>query len=139
MKTLKAFLIILLAGSVFSCSKEDDNESANFINPPNWIIGTWLDESEPTFSQIGGFQFTDDNLISISANGDVIIDLKEGLREGVDVGVIKTNEVITNSNYELEIITSGTVTNSYKFTRDIDASSIIYDLSVTYDVLLTKQ
>lgn len=141
MKKVTFFLVIILVTSTISCSKDNDNsnKSNNFINPPDWIIGTWLDESEPTFSQIGGFQFTDDNLISISANGDVIIDLKEGLREGVDVGVIKTNEVITNSNYELEIITSGTVTNSYKFTRDIDASSIIYDLSVTYDVLLAKQ
>lgn len=134
-------LIFFLSLTTISCSSRDDdiNQPNNFINPPDWIIGTWLDETEPVWNQIGGFKFTNDNLISIASNGDISSNLKEELKDGVNAGVIKTNEVITNTTYKLEIVSSGTVTNSFEFTKGTNNLSIIYDLSVTQDVILTKQ
>jgi hypothetical protein len=141
MKKLITLSILFL--TIISCSSDDDdvasqNES-NFINPPEWIIGTWLDESEPVFDQIGGFQFTTNNLISLSADGNVLYNLKESLQESVDLSVITTNETITDTYYKLEIVLSGTVTNTFEFTKGTGDTTIIYDLSVTFDVILTKQ
>ena len=137
---MKKVLFLFVTLLMISCSSDDDSQTTNsFINPPDWIIGTWLDESEPAFSQIGGFQFTHDNLIDLDANGDVFLNLKEGLQESVDAGAITTNEIITNTVYELKIISNGVETNQYRFTRGTDNTTIVYNMSETYDVVLTKQ
>jgi hypothetical protein len=142
MKKLITLSILFL--TIISCSSDDDDDVAiqnesNFINPPEWIIGTWLDESEPVSAQIGGFQFTTNNLIFLAADGNVLSNLKEGLQESVDFGVITTNETITDTYYKLEIVLSGTVTNTFEFTKGTGDTTIIYDLSATFDVILTKQ
>lgn len=136
-KTLFALLTLL----IISCSDDDnnDNQNTSFINPPDWIIGTWQDKTLPETGQIGGFTFTNDNLILITSSGETITNLKEGLQEGVDAGVISSNEIITDTEYELEIIATGTVTNQFKFTKGPDSETIIYDLSELFDVPLTRQ
>lgn len=123
-----------------SCSSDDDvNQNSNYINPPDWIIGTWLDESEPAWAQSGGFQFTNNNLISLLPNGEVNLNLREGLQDGFDAGITTTNEIISETSYKLEIITNGNVTIQYKFTKGEDNNAIIYHLSEIFDVVLSKQ
>jgi len=120
---------------IFSCS-EDENLNKNFINPPNWILGTWMDNSS---RGSGGFQFTIDNLILITSDGSIFLNLKEGLQKAIDVGSMSTNEVITNSIYELEIISNGNVNLSYKFIRGSDDKNIIHKSSASDNIILTKQ
>lgn len=137
---MKKILFALLMFLIISCSGDDnDDQNASFINPPNWIIGTWQDETLPEIGRIGGFTFANDNLISLTSSGETLINLKEGLQEGIDAGVISTNEIITDTVYELEIITTGAVTNQFMFTRGTDSETIIYDLSELFDVPLTRQ
>src|SRR5690606_6004747 len=114
---MKKILLFILTILTISCSKDDDsaNDNSNFINPPDWIIGTWLDESEPEWAQTGGYQFTNDNLISILSNGEVLLNLKEGLQDSFDTGSITTNEIISDTVYELKLLSSGIVTNQFKF------------------------
>lgn len=136
----KVFLICLIV-AVSSCSKDDDKDTdqKSFINPPEWIIGTWMDESLPDIGRSGGYQFTDDNLIVILSNGEVFQNLKEGLKESVDFGVITSNEIITDTDYRLEILVSGTVTNTFEFKKGSNNTAII-DLTLTrYPTTLTKQ
>lgn len=141
MKQIQLFFIFSLTLSIVSCSSNDDHiESNNFINPPDWIIGTWLDETDPDWAQIGGFQFTNDNLLDISSdNTTVVTNLKEGLQDGVNAGVISVDEVITSNKYELKILSNGTLTSNYEFSKGTNNQTIIYTLSSTRNVILTKQ
>ncbi|WP_298762572.1 hypothetical protein [uncultured Polaribacter sp.] len=124
-----------------SCSSNDDDnlDSVNFINPPKWILGTWLDKSEPAWAQIGGFKFTNDNLFDLSSNGTITINLKEGLKQGIDAGVISVNENSTSTSYSLEIVSSGAISSSYEFSKGNNNASIVYKLTATRNVILTKQ
>lgn len=132
-KTILLFTVFSIF--IFSCS-EDENLNKNFINPPNWILGTWMDNSS---RGSGGFQFTIDNLILITSDGSIFLNLKEGLQNAIDVGSMSTNEVITNNIYELEIISNGNVNLSYKFIRGSDDKNIIHKSSTTDNIILTKQ
>ncbi len=136
----KIFFILLSVSLVLSCSSDDDESSSpsSFINPPDWILGTWQDMSDPEWARSGGFQFTNDNLIDLNTDGDVVINLKEGLQDGIDNDVISVNEDISSTDYLLEVISSGVVTSSYEFSKNSD-NSITYKLSTTIDVELTKQ
>lgn len=136
MRNLSILLFTLML--LFSCSNDDDNTSNSFINPPSWIHGTWLDESEPEWSQDGGFQFTNDNLLLVNTDGQVDINLKEGLQDGVNTGSITTEEIISDTEYNLAIISNGSTNVSYSFKKDTE-TTIIYELSSIYNVTLTKQ
>ena len=60
----KIFLFLVALVGIVACSKSDSGSSDNGgggsvagYNPPDWIIGTWMDESNSTgfkFSQIAG-------------------------------------------------------------------------------------
>lgn len=124
-----------------SCSSNDDENTnlANFINPPEWILGTWMDKSEPVWSQTGGFRFTNNNLLDLTSDGSIVVNLKEGLKQGINAGVISVKENSTSTNYSLEIISSGAVTSSYQFSKGNNDDNIVYKLTATKNVILTKQ
>ena len=125
---------------ILSCNSDDDNnDSSGFLNPPQWIIGTWMDQSEPVYAQIGGFQFTDDNMISYNSDGEVLSNLKNEMQDAVDQGILRIEETSTSTVYEIKIISNETVSNQYKFRKGANNNSIVYDLSVIYDIILTKQ
>ncbi len=136
----KIFFILLSVTLVLSCSSDDDesSNSSNFINPPDWILGTWQDVSDPEWSRSGGFQFTNDNLLELNTDGDVFLNLKESLQNGIDNDVITTNEEISSTNYVLEIISHGSVDISYEFSKNSD-NSITQKITTTISVELTKQ
>lgn len=123
-----------------SCSKDDDQSLTNnkSINPPEWIHGTWLDKSEPTWAQVGGFKFTNDNIVDLNADGNENLSYKEGLESGIKNGSISIEETITNDIYEFKVISFGLTSSILHFDKG-SSNTIIYDLNETYDVILTKQ
>ena len=94
--------------------------------------------SDPEWSRSGGFQFTNDNLLELNTDGDVFLNLKESLQNGIDNDVITTNEEISSTNYVLEIISHGSVDISYEFSKNSD-NSITQKITTTISVELTKQ
>jgi len=137
-KITKTILIIGLFLLTISCAKDDDNDSSSSsFNPPSWIIGTWLDKSEPEWAQAGGFKFTNDNIIDLSADGVEILNYKEGLKESIEIGITTINETITSNSYEIKITTNGLTYLIYKFNKG-DATTIIYELMPSHTVVLTK-
>lgn len=121
-----------------SCSKDDDDSTSSSFNPPNWIIGTWLDKSEPDWSQIGGFKFTNDNILDLNANGDQILNYKEGFSIGLNSGTMKIEETSTSNSYRVKIIATGVTVLDYKYSKG-SSETIIYHLTTTLDVFLNKQ
>ncbi len=133
MKNLKTLIICLFAFTILqSCSKDDDSLSSNKINPPSWIIGSWLDKAD-TWAQIGGFKFTKDNLIELSADNKEILSYKSSFS-----GLMDVTQNSTNNSYSLKIQTFGTTVIDYYFEKGAD-NTIIYTLNSTYNIVLTKQ
>jgi len=122
-----------------SCgSDETKKESNKFMKPPSWIIGTWQDLSDPDWSRVGGFQFISDNMIDLNVDGSTITNLKNGLQAGVDNGSIVINENSSSTAYSVEIVSNGTVTNSYKFTKGSN-NTIVYKLTSAINIVMTKE
>lgn len=141
MKHLKQIFLFCLTLIVISCNSNDEDLELNrSINPPNWIIGTWLDETDPDWAQIGGFQFTNDNFLDIFSDRTTItLNLKEDLKEGLISGIISIDEVLTEEEYEIKILSNRTLVNHFKFSKGTDNQTIIYSLTATRDVILSKQ
>ena len=67
----KIFLFLVALVGIVACSKGDSGSSESGgnsgggnvtgYNPPSWIIGTWMDESNST-----GFKFTSNNFCQIA-------------------------------------------------------------------------
>ena len=137
-KITKTLLILGLFLLIVSCAKDDDDSSSSSFNPPSWIIGTWLDKTEPEWAQIGGFKFTSDNIIDLNAEGVEILNYKVGLQSGIEIGITTIEEIITSNSYEIRITTSGLTNPILKF-RKGDTNTIVYELGSLYDIVLTKQ
>ena len=65
----KIFLFLAALVGIVACSKGDSGSSDNGgggsvagYNPPDWIIGTWMDTNNST-----GFKFTSNNFCQIAA------------------------------------------------------------------------
>lgn len=137
----KSILILVAIVTFFSCSKEEKKLQSNkqFINPPSWIIGKWLDKSGKSWSRTGGFEFTNDNIFDLDAKGEVTRDFKKSFSESVRAKVLSVKEKKTDNSYVFEVWTSdrGTKNLSYKFVKK-SSSVIIYELNDTYNIELTK-
>jgi hypothetical protein len=107
-----SILIVLL---VFSCSSSDDStQSSSAIDPPEWILGTWLLED----SGLGdmGWRFTSNDFIMIqsgfevSQKGQIEIIISGG-------GEASVENISTDDTYEIRTNFPGGQTTSYKFIR----------------------
>ncbi|WP_144439127.1 hypothetical protein [Lutibacter profundi] len=136
-KITKTLLIIGVLLLTFSCSKDDDSSLSSF-NPPSWIIGTWLDKTEPEWTQVGGFKFTNDNIIDLNAEGVEILNYKVGLQSAIDIGITTIEEIITSNSYEIRITTNGLTNLIYKFSKGA-TNTIVYKLTPSIEIILTKQ
>ena len=122
MKLLKITSIALLF-LIVSCSKsDDDNVSASSINPPDWIIGTWMNSFD-----IGGFRFSEDDVILVTTSSET------SWKELVKIGENTPSEFVVeessfDSSYNVSFTTSG-VTTFYEFTK-ISESVIEYGSGV---------
>lgn len=99
----KVFLLFSLF-LMLSCSNSDDNNnlSNSDFNPPNWIQGTWTQESEIGLDG-GTFTFTSNDFCLSTSGVDQQCqrELIEQLRQsGVNPSVI---EYITDDAYTIEI------------------------------------
>ena len=63
-------LLLIFFTLALSCSTSDDSSRNNdlSINPPNWIIGTWL--LEPITANFGA-RFTNDDVVLISGTQEI--------------------------------------------------------------------
>lgn len=131
---INIFLVLLIT----SCSKDDDSNSSSSFNPPNWIIGTWLDKSEPEWQQVGGFKFTNNSIIDLDIDGNELLNYAEGLKATLKTGLSKIEEITTDDTYQVKVTTSGVTSINYKYYKG-GSNTIIYELNSTYDIELTKQ
>ena len=97
MKRLSLLLIFVL---LLSCSTDNNNSSNSSIqiNPPDWIIGTWLIESTTNF----GWRFESIDVIQIS--NIVETSLKGQVEFWLDAGEdASASDSSTNDSYRLEL------------------------------------
>ncbi len=122
-----------------ACKKKDDNDTTKLVSPPAWIQGKWMDISQPAYARIGGFEFTSDNIIDYDQDENVNINFKDNFQLLVDSSQVTIEETKTNISYEVKITTNGMVTSVYNFEKGTDNTTIVYKLSSSIDVILTKQ
>jgi hypothetical protein len=118
--------IILL--SVFitlniSCDKSDNNNTKELrtvnLNPPEWIIGTWLDEDRDYDS---GWSFSGNDVIYINkcndCSGESLIDRAEYILNSAGNESSYVDEIITENYYKVFIYRndrSGSFQEEYSF------------------------
>ena len=98
---IKIVLSVLVIAFVFTaCSKDDSDDKVdetsgnNKVTPPAWIIGTWMDYSQPNMTT--GYKFTSDDILVIINDNEA--SLKATL---VDSDIV--NEVETSTSYQITI------------------------------------
>jgi hypothetical protein len=97
MRKISLILIIIV---LFGCSSSDDNNSENqAINPPQWVLGTWLIE-EP--NPVSGYRITNGNFCLVNFT------TQSCFRESISVTkqsgqVTNVTAVITDNSYSIEI------------------------------------
>jgi len=104
------FAILLI---ITSCSSDSNNNSnANIkISPPGWIQGTWLDES-----QIVGFKFTNNDIITINFNTEQ--SQREILKLGADSGqTVSASDESTSNYYSVVLNFPAGQTVTYSFNK----------------------
>ncbi|MFH6767529.1 hypothetical protein V8G56_02180 [Gaetbulibacter aquiaggeris] len=110
---MKNILILVIASLlVLNCSTNDrDSSSSIQINPPAWIQGTWMDES-----QVTGFKFTSNDIVTINFNAQQ--SQRELLELGADVGEeVSANDESTSDYYSVELNFPAGQTVIYSFNR----------------------
>ncbi|MGJ5642563.1 hypothetical protein [Formosa sp. S-31] len=120
MKKLALLLTLLFC---FSCSTSDDNdtETSQSFNPPEWIQGEWeLPETDLT-----GLKFTNDNFCTIINGTEAcfksVVDASEG--------VITVNESISTTEYKVTIdYVTEEKTFHYKKKSDTEIAMMILNL-----------
>lgn len=107
-------LILLIALSISSCSSDDDNSENNnsSINPPDWIIGTWLGEVDGINSGLG-FKFTSNDFCSVAGSQTACFAQSVNQSQGL----ITVEEDIDNENYIITINNNNTISNTYHFRK----------------------
>ncbi|NCT10747.1 MAG: hypothetical protein GW772_11815 [Flavobacteriia bacterium] len=112
---MKKTLLLIFAITLYGCSSNEDSnlQNENFINPPSWIQGTWVDEKDNTTSNTSskrGFIFMkDDWCIALFSKINEINGQKNCQEEKLilaNINNIKayTTEEITNEKYFIEIV-----------------------------------
>ncbi len=111
---MRKLLCIFAVISLFSCSKEDDNNSSNSINPPDWILGTWLID-DSAFEL--GWKFTSNDVVIIQIGG-IQISQKGNIDFYLENGQeASTTEEYTNETYSLKLILPAGQSVTYNFTK----------------------
>lgn len=116
---MKHFLFLMTAFLMLNCSSSDDNDNLTpntvSLNPPTWIQGTWLLESNSVES---GFRFTSDdvciNTLGMYACNKESIEMYQGTQVNTEV-----YEEISDTDYSVEI-TIGSNTTVFKFKKVSD-------------------
>lgn len=140
MKKIQLIVLFTISILLFSCNKDDNdtNLTSSGFNPPSWIIGSWLEESDSTWAGIGGFKFTKNNIVDLDVDGSEILNYGESIKAGLAAGIIKIEEIKTDDTYNVKVITSGVSTLDYKFNKGT-SNTIFYELNSIYTTELTKQ
>lgn len=103
----------MLAIVMISCSSDSNNNSTVSvkINPPGWIQGTWLDESQTV-----GFKFTNNDMITINFNTEQ--SQRELLQLGADSGqTVSASDESTSNYYSLVLNFPAGQTVTYSFNK----------------------
>ena len=130
MKKITLFAALIFSTLLISCSSDSDNNSSSSIqiNPPAWIQGTWMDES-----QVTGFKFTSNDIVTINFNAQQ--SHRELLELGADSGqTVSANDESTSDYYSVELNFPAGQTVVYSFNRLSDnqinwttVSSLVYN------------
>ncbi|MBC3759225.1 hypothetical protein H7U19_12475 [Hyunsoonleella sp. SJ7] len=109
---MKKILLLLMAIFLVGCSSSDDSDSKNqsLINPPNWIIGTWLlEEPNPR----SGYRFSSDDFCLVLFTTENCF--KESIRLSKSSGAVAdVEETNTDNNYSIKITLASQVI-TYEF------------------------
>jgi hypothetical protein len=138
--------MMLLVFTTISCNKSDDDDAKELrtvnLNPPEWIIGTWLDEDKD-YDLGWSFSNNDVNYINecSQCSGENLIERAEYILNTAGNESSYVNEYITDSYYKVIIYRNdryGSSTEEYNFFKrnnnQIERTPIQVGLG-----LLTKQ
>lgn len=141
-------LLILTFLTFISCSSDDSNEESNNdlevnLNPPDWIIGTWYDETI-TDSDFG-WKFTENNAIWI-IQGKEDRDIKNLLqRELNNWDYLTTQDDVLRENqtenyyFVTEILHAPRREFTYRFSRLSENQIQWVNAPANEEVIMTKQ
>jgi len=145
-KNFNYLIMMLLVFTTISCNKSDDDDAKELrtvnLNPPEWIIGTWLDEDKD-YDLGWSFSNNDVNYINecSQCSGENLIERAEYILNTAGNESSYVNEYITDSYYKVIIYRNdryGSSTEEYNFFKrnnnQIERTPIQVGLG-----LLTKQ
>lgn len=119
---MKNLIILLAIFSIYSCSSDSDNQSADqnnnsntSISPPEWIQGVWLLDNGAGGVNNNGYIFTSDDFLlkNITSNYSFKNQIITNLSAGSNASVL---QIKTNTEYNIDI-TLSTVTSTYQFVK----------------------
>lgn len=122
---MKKVFLLFLTASLFACSSDDSSETTTqLFNPPIWIQGTWMDNSNPP---TGGFKFTSDDLCALNFNTEMCF-------KGTSV---TTQETISDTEYKVSIGVANS-TNIYHF-KKVSPTQIKYVITEGVELTYNKE
>lgn len=132
----KFYLLLLVSILTLSCSKDDDDtNTADSINPPDWIHGTWKGEGAGGTS-VSGLKFTVDDMILLgTAEFSHKNQMKDFRQQGVEVTV---TENISPQQYDLKINYPMGTSINYSFNK-VDGNTITWKSGGFPEIELQKQ
>lgn len=139
-------LLLIISTLNISCNKSDDNDNKELrtvnLNPPEWIIGTWLDE---TRDFDWGWSFTNNGVIYINncadCSGESLIERAETILNSAGNENSYVDEIITDDYYKVLIYRNdryGSSTEEYGFFKRQN-NQIEWSPTIPGIGLLTKQ
>ena len=111
------FLLILLS---IGCSKDGESNKSNILNPPEWLHGTWQQDTEYEALNLIKVEATQDNVKLYLIGGLGVLDI---------AGQVRNMESAPNGSVNIEETTISEET--YEFTMEVFLESALVQ-SITY-------
>jgi hypothetical protein len=127
------YILLIITLMTLSCSSDSGNDSANNkFNPPNWIQGTWQDNTA------FGFKFTSNNVCQlISTNQSCFKEMIDSYNASIPNSATVEEETISDTEYKFSYSVSG-VTQYYHFVK-LSNTSIEFNQSSGNNPIYFKQ
>lgn len=140
MKKISIFFFLIL---ICACSNSDDtnNSIAPSINPPSWIQGYWLRQVDATTGSVTDLQgikaYNDDFYFTQLGSGNSMKALIASTVQSGGTAVV--NEIITNSEYKLNITLNGMSYPQYYYKKSSSTKIQYFDTAGVGGAFFIKQ
>jgi hypothetical protein len=138
---MKKFITLIFAIVLLSCSDDNNSTSSTSINPPEWIKGYWLqqiDESTGEVTDLSGVRALNDDFYTtqLGSGNSMKALISNTLQAG---GTVVVDEVITNSEYKLNVTLNGMSFPQYYYKKISSTKMQFYDTSNAPGAIFIKQ